>query len=85
MIAGTYEIALTGNEFTRLHAGLVQQYIPHKVLMASATPYSDFPLLADKAVTDSPFIWLCKNFSCRPPVSTIKELIALINSPKSSN
>ena len=80
MIAGTYEIILTGNEFAKIHAELLQQYIPHKVLMASATLNPDFPLLADKLITDPPSIWLCKDFSCQHPVTSIKELIPLINS-----
>jgi uncharacterized protein YyaL (SSP411 family) len=80
MIAGTYEIALTGNGFAKLHPDLLQQYIPHRVLMASATFNPDFPLLADKLITDPPSIWLCKNFSCQHPVTSIKELIPLINS-----
>jgi uncharacterized protein len=80
MTTGTYEIALTGNNFAKLHADLLHQYIPHKVLIASATLNPDFPLLADKPVTNPPSIWLCKNFSCQHPVSTIEELISLINS-----
>ncbi len=80
MIAGTYEIVLTGNEFAKLHSDLLQQYIPQRVLMASATLNPNFPLLADKPITDPPSIWLCKDFSCQHPVTSIKELIPLINS-----
>ncbi|HKB43208.1 MAG TPA: thioredoxin domain-containing protein [Chitinophagaceae bacterium] len=82
MIAGTYEIVLTGNEFAKLHSDLLQQYIPQRVLMASATLNPNFPLLADKPITDPPSIWLCKDFSCQHPVTSIKELIPLINSPE---
>jgi uncharacterized protein len=83
IIAGTNEISLVGNDFTKLHTDLLQQYLPHRVLMASAMPDPVFSLLADKPVTRSPLIWLCRNFSCMPPVTSIKELIDLINRPRS--
>lgn len=81
IIAGTNEIVLLGDNYESLHVALLQQYIPHRVLMASADLDSRFPLLADKPVTRPPSIWLCRDFSCKPPVTTIKELISLINSP----
>ena len=82
MITGTYEIAVTGNDFAKLHIDLLQHYIPHRVLMASATPEPEFPLLADKPVTNPSSIWLCKDFVCQQPVASMKELTALINSLK---
>jgi uncharacterized protein YyaL (SSP411 family) len=81
IIAGTNEIVLLGADFANLHTELLKQYIPHRVLMASAGSDPGFPLLADKQVTSPPSIWLCRDFSCQRPVATVKELIALINSP----
>src|SRR5260221_4556742 len=59
MIAGSYEIALTGNEFAKLHSDLLQQYIQQRGLMTSATLNPNFPLLADKRITQPPPISLC--------------------------
>jgi uncharacterized protein len=82
MITGTYEIAVTGKDFTKLHVDLLEHYLPHRVLMASATSEPDFALLADKPVTNPPSIWLCKDFVCQQPVESLKELTVLINSLK---
>jgi len=83
IVSGTNEIALVGNGFTKLHTDLLQQYLPHRVLMASVMPDPDFPLLTNKQVIQCPLIWLCKNFSCMPPVASVKEIIDLINKPLS--
>jgi uncharacterized protein len=82
LVSGTSEVVLTGEDFRKLHADLLQYYIPHRVLMASATSNPASPLLTGKPVTNPPSIWLCRNYSCQHPVTTIKELIALINRPK---
>ena len=85
IIAGTNEIVLLGNDYEKLHLELLQQYIPHRVLMTSSTLQPGFPLFADKPVTDPPSIWLCRNFMCLPPVASVKALMPLINSPESPN
>ena len=80
---GTNEIVLTGENLIPIHTELLQQYIPHRVLMASATSDSVLPLLSGKPVNKLASIWLCRNFSCQPPVNNVKELTYLINSLKS--
>jgi len=80
IISGTNEIALTGEDISLLHIELLQKYLPHRVLMSSATPGSIFPLLSRKPVSKAPSIWLCRNFNCQHPVGTVIDLIALINS-----
>lgn len=82
MIAGTNEIVLTGDDFSQIHIELLDQYIPHRVLMALATPSSVFPLLSGKPTSGPPSIWLCRHFSCLPPVSKVKDLMLLINRPE---
>ncbi len=79
IITSTYEITITGYDYSKLHLELLQQYIPHKVLIVSDIDKPNFPLLADKPVTKTTSIWLCKNFSCLPPVTTVGGLIKLIN------
>lgn len=81
IIAGTDEIVITGKSYTDQHVRLLKHYIPHSIIITSGTADHDFPLLADKPVTDGVLIYLCRNFSCLPPVKTTKELISLINNP----
>ncbi|MCY7310072.1 MAG: thioredoxin domain-containing protein [Chitinophagaceae bacterium] len=78
MIAGTNEIAVVGYDFSIIHAELLRQYIPHRVLMATKTGDSTFPLLAEKPVTNTPQIYLCRNNTCLNPVFSAKDLISLI-------
>ena len=81
IIAGTDEIVITGKSYTDQHVQLLKHYIPHSIIITSGTADHDFPLLADKPVTDGVLIYLCRNFSCLPSVKTTKELISLINNP----
>ena len=76
---GTFEVIMTGKDYTDAHNELLKIYIPHRVLMISAIEDPQFPLLAYKPVTNRVSIWLCKNNSCLPPVNTVEDLMFLIN------
>ncbi len=78
--AGTREIAIVGENFSSVHSQVLGHYIPNRVLMASALPDPAFPLLAGKKVGRVPYIYLCSNYHCHPPVFSAIELISLINS-----
>ncbi len=79
LIAGTNEIVLVGNDFFDIQAAVLEQYIPHRVLMATSTEGSTFALLSGKPVTNTTTIYLCSNYTCKNPVFSAKELISLIN------
>jgi uncharacterized protein len=81
VFAGTNEIALTGGSYLDVFRGLLAAYIPHRVLMASALPDPEFPLIAGKVPSGPVSIWLCHNYSCQRPVGSVNELISLINRP----
>jgi uncharacterized protein len=85
MIAGTHEIAIIGKNAPDVHRELLQEFIPHRILMASFVPDNTFPLLSGKAVADPALIYLCKNFECRQPVTTVAGLMSLINREKMGN
>jgi uncharacterized protein len=81
MIAGTNEIAVVGNNFSIIHTELLRQYIPHRVLMATKIGDSTYPLLAEKPMTNTAAIYLCRTYTCMNPVFSAKDLISLINNP----
>jgi uncharacterized protein YyaL (SSP411 family) len=83
MISGTNEIALVGMDFSDLHSDLLSGFIPHRVMMSTNVLDSIFPLLVEKPVTNTPTIYLCRNYTCQNPVFSAKDLISLIN--KASN
>jgi uncharacterized protein YyaL (SSP411 family) len=85
MIAGTFEIAILGNDYKKLQTELFEQYLPHKVVMMSNADNQEFPLLANKMASAKPLIYLCKDFVCQQPVETIERFMLLINRQKIGN
>ena len=80
LVAGTDEIAILGSgDLTQIHEDLLSRYLPHRVLMLSSIENEYFALLAQKSVHSEPAIYVCKNFSCRQPVGSIKAVLSLIN------
>ena len=82
MITGTNEIVIMGSDNSGLQAEIHQQYIHHRIIMSSVTANPDFPLLAEKDPGKTPSIFLCRNYTCKLPVFSVKDLISLINKPQ---
>ena len=85
VISGTNEIAIVGENFSKIHEEILTKYIPNRVLMASATADNFFPLLVEKTAGRLTTIFLCRNYTCRNPVFSANELISLINSNGKAN
>jgi uncharacterized protein YyaL (SSP411 family) len=79
MINGTNEIAILGKNFSKLQKDLFDQYLPHRILMSSNSEKNEFPLLAGKKTSEIPLIYLCKEFACQQPVTSIDRFMSLIN------
>ena len=80
--AGTAEIVIAGEGYSKAQIELLREYIPHKVLLAGKEPRTEFPLWEGKIPSNPVQIWLCRDFRCFPPVFSVKDLIGLINRPK---
>jgi hypothetical protein len=78
MTRGTNEIAVLGRQWENYLAKILSTYIPHKIIMAAEKPLSSYPLLAGKAENAEILIYLCKNYTCQNPVSTIEDLQGLL-------
>ena len=78
MIKGTKEIAILGKEWEIYLEKILGIYISHKLALASEIPLPRYPLLADKAKSSKTLIYLCENYSCRQPVSTLQEFVSLL-------
>jgi hypothetical protein len=85
IIAGTHEIAIMGKNYEKLQLELFNQYLPHRVLMASGVENQQFPLLANKVSSEKPVIYLCKDFVCQQPVDSIARFMLLVNGTGGSN
>lgn len=85
VFAGVQELAVVGVNAEEVHAELIKEYIPYRVLMVSQTGDESFPLLSGKPATGQASIYLCRDFSCLKPVETIKALMLLINNRATYN
>jgi hypothetical protein len=66
IIDGTSEIAVVGKNLYNLHTEILQQYIPHRVLM-TAEKEIIASVLAGKMTADKPTIYLCRSYTCLNP------------------
>jgi uncharacterized protein YyaL (SSP411 family) len=82
MTVGTVELAVTGRDFNLIHKELLAQFIPNKVVMATAVENEQFALLAGKGVTETTKIYVCKDFTCLKPVTSVAETMSYINGLK---
>jgi len=72
MIIGVYEIAITGPDFEQIREELENNFIPNKILLGGSS--GTLPLLQDKFVGETK-IFVCKNRTCRLPVTTVSEAL----------
>ncbi len=69
----TLEIAIVGDNAYEKAVALQQQFLPNKVLVASRQPIQSLPLLADKPGAAEALIYVCRDFSCQRPVTSLAE------------
>lgn len=72
-VVGVNEIVVTGKNAGEMLREILKIYLPGKVLHSSDKEI-DLPLLKNKIYGDQPLVYLCKNYSCSPPVSDISQL-----------
>ena len=73
---GTTEIAVVGQNFEGLAAQFGKVFIPHKVLMAAPHGTGQYPLLTGREAAGKTLIFLCRNYACQQPVTTLDEALA---------
>jgi uncharacterized protein YyaL (SSP411 family) len=75
---GTNEIVVISEESQRILIQILKEYIPHKVIMSATEGSNSFPLLSGKEKNKEAALYLCRDYTCENPVSTISALIDLI-------
>ena len=75
---GTNEIVIISEDPQHVLNQVIKEYIPHKVIMAAFEGSNSFPLLSGKEKQEEIALYLCRNYTCENPVSTIRALIDLI-------
>ncbi|MEO8769271.1 MAG: thioredoxin domain-containing protein [Ferruginibacter sp.] len=79
-VAGVNEIVITGKNVETILKEVLRIYLPGKVLH-SASSEGNLPLLKNKIYGNEPLIYLCKNYTCSPPVLDVSELKRLLKDP----
>jgi uncharacterized protein YyaL (SSP411 family) len=76
---GINEIAVVGTDVYALLNKLNKAYIPNKAVQATPVQNERYPLLKGKAGSNKQaLIYLCKNYACHNPVTTVQQLVSLI-------
>jgi len=75
---GINEIVIISEEPQPILTQVLKEYIPHRVIMASAGGSNSFPLLSGKEKQTGAALYLCRNYTCENPVSSIDALMDLI-------
>jgi uncharacterized protein YyaL (SSP411 family) len=79
IIYETNEIAVVGPDYKVLLNKLLSLYIPHSIIMA-APRENNYPLLKGKMPNSQTFIYLCRNYTCQKPVTSMEEVTSMISS-----
>ncbi len=74
-VFGTYEIAITGNNFDITRAEMEKNYIPNKIILGGKK--GSLPLLQEKFGADTQ-IFICKDKTCGLPVLTVEAALKQI-------
>jgi uncharacterized protein YyaL (SSP411 family) len=78
MSVGTNEIVVISDEAEYILSQVLKEYIPHKIVMAASNGSNSFPLLSGKEKYKEMALYLCRDYTCENPVSSISALIDLI-------
>ncbi|MFM7645589.1 MAG: thioredoxin domain-containing protein [Sphingomonadales bacterium] len=78
-VFGTNEISVIGVDHKTLINNILKEYIPYRLLHSSLMPDQCYPLIRGKEPGNGTALWICKNYTCQPPVQTQRELMLLID------
>ena len=74
ILAGINEIVITGINKTPQLQKVLHQFIPNKIVQSTHVS-SNLPMLINKQILDTSTIYLCHNYQCNAPCSTVDELL----------
>ena len=77
LTTGVNEIVVIAQNSQHILAQVLKEYIPHKIIMSGNEGSNSFPLLSGKTAAETT-LYLCRNYTCEKPVSTVLELMTLI-------
>jgi uncharacterized protein YyaL (SSP411 family) len=85
IVLGTNEITILGPQAPQQLKALLKHYIPHRVIMSAVRTDDSFPMLRGKTTDSLSAFWLCRQYTCLPPVSNVEELLTCIEKKDRNN
>ncbi|HRI58482.1 MAG TPA: thioredoxin domain-containing protein, partial [Saprospiraceae bacterium] len=73
-----HEIAVVGDNGEEKALAIQKQFLPNKVIAATRYPNDDLPLLAGKPGNPEALVYVCRDFTCRRPVSDLDEFRQIV-------
>ncbi|NML19498.1 thioredoxin domain-containing protein [Pseudoflavitalea sp. G-6-1-2] len=77
---GIPEIAIVGGEFATVREDFLKTYLPFRIFQSSPKADEQFPLLSGKSGYPETMIFLCKDYTCRTPVTQVDALLQQLQS-----
>lgn len=72
-----HEIAIIGENAFEKALEIQRRFLPNKVISASTAPNDTLPLLADKPGAADALVYVCRDFACQRPVSSLEEFLGI--------
>jgi uncharacterized protein len=76
-VVGINEVVIAGKGFAAHRDALLQHYLPAMVMQAAGAEIDGMPMLKGKFEQEETAIYLCRNYSCHPPVPNAGDMIQL--------
>jgi len=77
IVMGSIEIVITGHHAKSYLDQINKRFLPNKIIQASETILTDFPLLTGKSFElEGDLFYLCSDNTCKPAFYTVNELLA---------
>jgi uncharacterized protein len=74
-IRPTTEIVVVGADADALRNEILANFIPFTVLQSATRENKTYPLLRNKPAVPETLIYVCQNYTCNEPVSTVGEML----------
>lgn len=74
-----FEIAIVGKKAKQMAQAINEQYLPNKLMMATEQEQNQYPLLSGKMPTNDTLIYVCQNYACQLPVTSLEAFEKLIS------
>jgi uncharacterized protein YyaL (SSP411 family) len=74
LLIGVKEIVVLGEHYKEQAKEILEEYIPLKLLQAALNTHDSWPLLKGKVASERTKIYLCENYQCLQPVTSLIEL-----------